>query len=842
MQTLDEVISLLKTMPEEQRNFALKEADKFSASKPFIPNLGPQTEAYFSKADVLLYGGSPGGGKTALEIGLALNEHDRSLILRREFVDLSAPIHTLENILNDAGIGTKGLVRGNRPLYRKPNDGIINFMGLGDDFSGKQGLPHDLICVHSSTPVLMANNYYKPISQIKVGEYVQTLSGPKKVLRSFPTAKKKAVAITANGVSQIQSTSHKLLTINGWHSRKPCYQTESSAPKECYEGRKFYEWSLKKFEELRQFLFRHNVDQGQDFLVYLAALPTVAEALLASDVYRVQGVQGNDSEGSGDGFQVSPLHLLLSAWKQGPFLPLQRLGDAWNNIPHYASWYDGGDVQKMSLQQDCLDYYLENFHQHGERTRVSLDQDFESKRDPIYPLLLVDVELQNPSGLQEGGEAAIPRRTSHKWWYAHPYMKGICQSNLRTSAASFKISPVNDTELYDIEVAEVNHYITKGGFVNKNCFDEAAQFPESYVRMCIGWLRTRIPGQRCRAILASNPPLDSVGDWLIDYFAPWLNEKYPNPAMPGELRYFNPSNNDECGKDDKFEINGITVSAQSRTYIPSKFTDNPFYNADEYAKSLAGLPDSVRERLITGNFMLARQDDEWQAIRTDWVRQAQARWTINPPANVPMCCIGVDVAQGGADFTVLAPRYDGWYAPLISVPGVQTPDGPSVAGLVIQHRRDGAAVVIDMGGGYGGSVLDHLKQNIIALDGRKIIHAYKGAEGSTARTADRHLGFTNKRSEAYWRFREALDPSQEQGSIIALPDDPELVADLTAPRFEVTSRGIKIESKEDVLKRLGRSPDKGDAVVMAWMAGKTVATQVGGWKTNNESRPQVKRG
>jgi hypothetical protein len=53
-----------------------------------------------------------------------------------------------------------------------------------------------------------------------------------------------------------------------------------------------------------------------------------------------------------------------------------------------------------------------------------------------------------------------------------------------------------------------------------------------------------------------------------------------------------------------------------------------------------------------------------------------------------------------------------------------------------------------------------------------------------------------------------------------LPDDPELLADLTAPTFEVrTTGGILIESKDDIRKRLGRSTNKGDACVMAHQPG-----------------------
>ena len=73
----------------------------------------------------------------------------------------------------------------------------------------------------------------------------------------------------------------------------------------------------------------------------------------------------------------------------------------------------------------------------------------------------------------------------------------------------------------------------------------------------------------------------------------------------------------------------------------------------------------------------------------------------------------------------------------------------------------------------------------------------------------------NKRAEAWWRLRQELDPAQEGGSVIALPPDPELRADLAAPRWSLRPNGILLESKDDLRKRLGRSPGKGDAVVLA---------------------------
>lgn len=232
--------------------------------------------------------------------------------------------------------------------------------------------------------------------------------------------------------------------------------------------------------------------------------------------------------------------------------------------------------------------------------------------------------------------------------------------------------------------------------------------------------------------------------------------------------------------------------------------------------------------------MMARQDDLKQVIPTDWVRQAMRRWTPDPPMNVPMCAMGMDIAQGGIDNTVLAWRHDGWFAPLIKVPGTETPSGAETSALIFKHRRDNPIIVIDMGGGYGGATLEHLKAN--GLD----VKAYKGAESATKRTSDGSLGFWNKRAQDWWKFREALDPNQPGGSKVILPDDPELISDLTAVRMdgEITARGIKLEAKDKVKERIGRSPDKGDAVVMAWSAGLTIANQLdGAW--NYKQKPKV---
>jgi hypothetical protein len=57
------------------------------------------------------------------------------------------------------------------------------------------------------------------------------------------------------------------------------------------------------------------------------------------------------------------------------------------------------------------------------------------------------------------------------------------------------------------------------------------------------------------------------------------------------------------------------------------------------------------------------------------------------------------------------------------------------------------------------------------------------------------------------------------GDDIALPPDPALAAELAAARWKFTSRGIQVELKDEIRKRLGRSTDRGDAVIQAWAVG-----------------------
>ena len=341
-------------------------------------------------------------------------------------------------------------------------------------------------------------------------------------------------------------------------------------------------------------------------------------------------------------------------------------------------------------------------------------------------------------------------------------------------------------------------------------FDEATHFLPHQVRTLMTWNRTPVPGQRCRVCLGFNPPTRPEEEWIVAFFAPWLDEHHPNPARPGELRWFAQLEDGEVERPDEapFEHQGRTIRPRSRTFIPARVEDNAFLTATGYVDVLNALPEPLRSLMRDGNFAAAQTDDAWQVVPTDWVKQAQARWRADGANGRPMDSLGADIARGGRDRTVLTPRHGPWFGPQSGFPGAATPDGPAAAGMIVALLRDAAPVHVDIIG-VGGAVFDFLASNRIHAV------AVNGSERSMGTDRSGKLRFLNKRAELYWTLREALDPVL--GHNLALPPDRELLADLCAPRWKLTANGIQVEAKDDLIKRLGRSPDKGDSLVLALM-------------------------
>jgi len=339
--------------------------------------------------------------------------------------------------------------------------------------------------------------------------------------------------------------------------------------------------------------------------------------------------------------------------------------------------------------------------------------------------------------------------------------------------------------------------------------DEAAHFLEAQVRYLMAWVRTTKPGQKCQTLLTFNPPEDDEAMWLIKYFAPWLDDTHPNPAKSGEIRYFAmlDGKETEVASGDLFEHKGELIIPQSRTFILSKIWDNPYLLRSGYVGQLQSLEEPHRSRLLYANFKAALKDNPMQVIPSKHIVEAMERWQ-EKHVKPELMAAGMDVARGGQDNTALALRYAGYWFDVPKVwPGKQTPDGPTAAGLVLPFMRDGAPLHIELPG-VGESVYDHAKA---VYRGPTV--AVNVGSGATSPDKNNIFTFANMRSQLVWRMREALDPASNLG--MALPPDKRLKEELASYRWRLSGRTVYVESRDEIVKRIGRSPDVATAYILA---------------------------
>lgn len=360
-------------------------------------------------------------------------------------------------------------------------------------------------------------------------------------------------------------------------------------------------------------------------------------------------------------------------------------------------------------------------------------------------------------------------------------------------------------------------------------YDEVTEQREHQVRFTMGWARSPDPKQHCRVLMTFNPPTTAEGRWVIDYFGPWLDKKHPDPAEPGEVRWVTTIKGRDVWVPDNrkfvlfrgeplydFDPSEFSpekiITPKSRTFIPSRVTDNYFYVRSGYIETLQSLPEPLRSQMLEGDFSAGVEDDEWQVIPTAWVEAAMDRWEPREQKG-EMDSMGVDVATGGSDNFVIAPRHGAWFDQVTRIPGHDIPQltaGRVGASKVIEHRRDRAPVHIDLVG-WGLTVYNVLVEDRIQTVG------INNARGSKEQTADGMFGFFNLRSELVWRMRETLDPSNPVKC--ALPPDPKIKADLCAYKWTPVKGPkktvVKVRSKDEMKAELGRSPDDGDAIIMA---------------------------
>jgi hypothetical protein len=236
----------------------------------------------------------------------------------------------------------------------------------------------------------------------------------------------------------------------------------------------------------------------------------------------------------------------------------------------------------------------------------------------------------------------------------------------------------------------------------------------------------------------------------------------------------------------------------------------------EQRKLQWGENSALYQNRVLGQFYAGEEDS---VVPLSWVEAANERWhewqlngKVDP--GTPHT-VGVDVARSGNDKTCLAIRLG---HVITEIRDYSHNDTMVTTGRVqgILENDPTMTAIVDVVG-VGGGVVDRLREM-----GAKV-QPFTASARSRNRDKTGELGFLNVRAASWWNLRELLDPSA--GSVICLPPDDDLLGDLTAPKAAEPQSGgkLKIESKDEIKKRIGRSTDRADAVVQAFW------TEAGSW-------------
>lgn len=254
---------------------------------------------------------------------------------------------------------------------------------------------------------------------------------------------------------------------------------------------------------------------------------------------------------------------------------------------------------------------------------------------------------------------------------------------------------------------------------------------------------------------------------------------FGNPTRPGGKFY-------DCFHDQKHrwetqKVDSREVKISNKDLIESWIQD---YGLDS---------DFVRVR-VRGEFPRSGSD---QFIPTDEVEKAVARWRSIHKREYGFLqpVLGVDPARFGDDKSVVVVRQGDYIHPPYSYNGIDTME---LCAKILDIRRDyggGGLICVD-GVGIGAGVVDFLRHRDLPV-----------IEVQSSGGAFDHKTYANKRAELYGKLKDWI----VRGGCI--PDQKDIQEQLTCFSYGYNNKlQLQIQSKKDIRKTLGKSPDVADAL------------------------------
>lgn len=268
----------------------------------------------------------------------------------------------------------------------------------------------------------------------------------------------------------------------------------------------------------------------------------------------------------------------------------------------------------------------------------------------------------------------------------------------------------------------------------------------------------------------------------------------------------------------------------SGTFYDSHHKDREFYKAHKISSRTSKRTNKDNIAMLESKYgkdsdvVRVRVDGEFPKAEADaFIKLEAVELAIGVPVEPigDILHIGVDVARFGDDETVIAPRIGG---KCFELKAYQKQDTMATVGWVLDTvrgmKKDGyqfnkAMIKVD-DGGLGGGVTDRLNE-IVKEQKLPYIIVPVNNQG---KSNDEH--YDNLGTEVWAALRDFLEENcsgfiQGQDPIIVLPNDEKLISQLSTRKYRMTSRGkIALESKDDMKKRGLQSPDRADAVTLAF--------------------------
>lgn len=285
---------------------------------------------------------------------------------------------------------------------------------------------------------------------------------------------------------------------------------------------------------------------------------------------------------------------------------------------------------------------------------------------------------------------------------------------------------------------------------------------------------------------------------------------------------------------EKFRLNSLTAPnvTERRTIIPGQVDYEwvrdkiehwcmPISEEDQSAEMDDFLfegqwyrPEDLFRKKVLGKFPKVSDD---VLIPMQWLELAHERWRQangKEPLSSEPRLLGVDVAGMGRDSTCYCERKGAWVAPFVCHNSGGQADHMKVAGQIVSLRQFKPEMYVSIDTiGEGAGVYSRC----LELDSRQFIISCKYSEwakefGNKEPTdVTGQYRFQNMRAYLFWAVRDWLNPKNETGAM--LPPDPVFDEEATEIRWSFRSDGkILIEPKDDIKSRIGRSPDKFDAL------------------------------